>query len=97
MLIEVREAADGLEALHRIDESVPDLVVLDLDLPRINGHGVLADLNAQPHTAAIPVIIVTGTDDAPDAKRVVRVLRKPVSPDWLIVAVAASLGRRSIR
>ena len=84
---DVREAADGLEALRRIDEAPPDVIVLDLMLPRVSGFGVLHDLTVQAHTRMIPVIVVTGTDEAVSQYAVSCVLRKPVSPEALIEAI----------
>ena len=80
----VREAADGLTALQRIEEAAPTAVILDLMLPRITGYGVLHDLAAQAHTRKIPVIVVTGTEDVVEHPSVTCVLRKPVTPEELV-------------
>jgi CheY-like chemotaxis protein len=84
---DVREAADGLEALRRIDERAPDAIILDLMLPRVSGFGVLHDLTTQARTRDIPVIVVTGTDEPVSQYPVAAVLRKPVSPEDLVQAV----------
>lgn len=89
---DVLEAATGLEALRRIDASAPDLIVLDLMLPKVSGFGVLYDLSAQAHTRNIPVIVVTGTSDPVESPRVTCVLRKPVQPDDLIDAIERCLA-----
>lgn len=82
----VIEAGDGLEALRALDADPPDLVVLDLGLPRVSGYAVRAELAAQSHTRHIPVVVVTGAE--PDASLDVPCLmRKPVTPDELIAAV----------
>ncbi|MEI8258781.1 MAG: type II secretion system F family protein, partial [Deltaproteobacteria bacterium] len=47
----VYEAADGVSALDQIDRMAPDIVVLDLNLPRLDGYGVLSHLRARPATA----------------------------------------------
>jgi CheY-like chemotaxis protein len=84
---DVREAADGLEALRCIDERAPDAIILDLILPRVSGFGVLHDLTTHASTRHIPVIVVTGTDEPVSQYAVAAVLRKPVSPEDLVQAV----------
>src|SRR5579872_5764405 len=75
------EASDGYDALRAIDRRLPAAVVLDLGLPHLSGHDVLADLMAQAHTRDIPVIIVTGKQSAEQPKGAACLLRKPVAPD----------------
>lgn len=84
---DVIEAATGLDALKRIDSALPDLIVLDLLLPKVSGFGVLYDLKAQAHTRRIPVVVVTGTSEDVVSDYVTAVLRKPISPDELVAAV----------
>jgi CheY-like chemotaxis protein len=52
-------AVDGVEALILAYESHPDLIVLDLMLPKLDGAAVLRTLKADPATAKIPVVVVT--------------------------------------
>jgi two-component system, OmpR family, phosphate regulon response regulator PhoB len=88
----VEEASDGLVALNAIDNSPPDLVVLDLMLPTVSGFVVQQDIAARTRTRSIPVIIVTGSDDKMiDQLGVACVLRKPVSPDHVLDTVRACL------
>lgn len=54
---EVEEAAGGMEALQRARQRPPDGVILDLAMPDKSGYDVLAELKAEPQTAAVPVII----------------------------------------
>jgi DNA-binding response OmpR family regulator len=56
---EVREAFDGEEALRKVKEEKPDLILLDLILPSIDGFEVLARLKEDPNFAPIPVIILS--------------------------------------
>lgn len=56
---EIVAAADGLTGLARVKELVPNLVILDLALPGINGWEVLQLMRATPETASIPVVVVT--------------------------------------
>jgi putative two-component system response regulator len=57
----VVEAADGQAALKRVAEDRPDLVVLDLDMPRVGGFEVCRRLKATPDTRLLPVLVLTGT------------------------------------
>jgi DNA-binding response OmpR family regulator len=77
---DVQLAADGLAALRQIEQLLPDAVVLDLDLPFVNGLVVHEELVARSGTRRVPVIIVTGTD----WESSVATLRKPVDPADLI-------------
>ena len=56
---EVVEAADGFEALDRIREAVPDLISLDLMMPRHSGVRFYRELQKDPSWAKIPVLVVT--------------------------------------
>lgn len=59
----IETAGDGAEGLERIAELKPDLVLLDLEMPRIDGFEVLRRLRDDPATARLPVIVVTGRED----------------------------------
>lgn len=89
---DVRTVGDGLDALTSVDRDLPDIVVLDIMLPSINGLTVLQDLAVQPHTCNLPVVVVTGSDAALDDIKVPCVLRKPVTPDRLVAAVRKCLA-----
>ncbi|HLF04636.1 MAG TPA: response regulator [Dehalococcoidia bacterium] len=73
---QVLEAADGAQAYTLTVEAaiaeMPDLVVLDLMMPQMNGFDVLQKLKATPMTAHIPVIIVTARNQAADELRAQR-------------------------
>ena len=55
----VLTAVDGQEALERVQEQSPDLVILDLNMPRLNGYQVCERLKADPETSDIPVLMLT--------------------------------------
>jgi CheY-like chemotaxis protein len=57
---EMSSAADGEEALRVAREKLPDLILLDMLLPKISGPEVLAELKKDPLTRMIPVVVVTG-------------------------------------
>jgi CheY-like chemotaxis protein len=76
----------------------PDVVLLDLGLPYRSGAAVLADLKADPATAAIPVVIVSGAVEAlPPARAALAaaVLTKPVGLRRLGEVVTAAVGGRA--
>jgi two-component system, OmpR family, phosphate regulon response regulator PhoB len=93
-----RVAASGPEALARVRTATPDLVVLDLMLPEMDGLEVCRRLRADPATAAIPIIMLTAKADEVD--RVVGLemgaddyVAKPFSPKELVARVRAVLRR----
>jgi CheY-like chemotaxis protein len=59
----ITEATWGGEALVRVNESIPDLIVLDLMMPELGGLEVLKMLRAKPATARVPVLVLTGHGD----------------------------------
>ena len=92
----VVEAADGVEALDEVDRSAPDVLVLDLNLPRLDGYGVLSHLRARPSTAKLPVIVLTAKGDEENEVRVFEngandFLTKPFRPRALSARLRALL------
>src|SRR5207249_12122979 len=63
---EVQEAADGDEALSSLAESTPDLVLLDLMMPRRDGYSVCREIKSDSRTRLVPVIILTTLDQMQD-------------------------------
>jgi chemotaxis protein histidine kinase CheA len=60
----VRLAADGEEALARVAEQLPDVLVSDVNMPRRDGLSLTRQLRAKPETARLPIILLTSQDDA---------------------------------
>src|SRR5256886_10499453 len=60
---DVRQARDGQEALEKIDIEEPDLVLLDIDMPRIDGLTVCARMKAHPVRRLVPVVLITASHD----------------------------------
>ena len=83
---------DGVDALRRIELGLePDLVILDLELPRLSGLDVFRELKAHMRTRTVPIIVVTGTDTRNlNAAEFAFVFRKPISLDALVRAVTAA-------
>jgi diguanylate cyclase (GGDEF)-like protein len=65
----VLTAKSGEEALRRAEEDMPDLILLDIIMPGMNGFDVLTSLKESPYTKNIPVIIITGLNSEDDEER----------------------------
>ena len=65
---EIFEATNGLEAIDLVMRERPDLVILDLMMPELDGFGVLDSLRSKPETANIPVIVATAKELTVDEK-----------------------------
>ena len=94
---EVAEAADGLDALDAIESGQCDLMILDLDMPRLDGIGVLEELRARVMTSSLPVIVLTARSGEAEAQVLdlgaQDFLAKPVQPASLQARVRAVLRR----
>ncbi len=66
---EVQGASGGEDGLKKIQESKPDLVLLDVLMPVMNGLECLTQIKANPHTAEIPVLMVTALVQPADVQR----------------------------
>jgi len=91
-------AATGLEALKQVSESKPDLVVLDLMLPELDGLEVCKRLRSAPDTAMLPIIMLTAKAEESDTIIGLELgaddyVTKPFSPKTLIARVKALLRR----
>ena len=90
---EATEAADGEDAVELLDAGLePDVIVLDLALPRMDGHAFLAWLREQPPERRPPVIVASGEYDALPTGGVAGVLAKPYRPDLLLRELERALG-----
>ena len=92
----VREASDGPEALRAIEDDPPDLVLLDIGLPTLDGLSVRDEILAHVETADIPIVIVTGAAERHHQQlREDCVLRKPVTPERVVATVRECLKPRT--
>jgi diguanylate cyclase (GGDEF)-like protein/PAS domain S-box-containing protein len=96
---EVLVALDGEEALKRAAYSRPDLILLDVMMPGIDGFGTCRRLKADPVTADIPVIFMTALDDVSDKVAAfqaggVDYVSKPFQPEELLARVRTHLALR---
>jgi DNA-binding response OmpR family regulator len=85
---EVREAEDGEAALSEVDRSLPDLMILDIMMPGIDGFEVCERLRADESTNSLPIIMLSAKTGTESVKRGLNLgankyLTKPVGPDEL--------------
>jgi CheY-like chemotaxis protein len=94
----VTEARDGVQALDQVDRHAPDIIVLDLNLPGLDGYGVLQQLRSRPATRGIPVMVLTAKGDEDNEVRVFELgaddfITKPFRARALSARLEAVLGR----
>ena len=94
----VAEARDGVQALDQVDRFAPDVVILDLNLPGLDGYGVLTQLRSRPATRSIPVMVLTAKGDEDNEVRVFELgaddfITKPFRARALSARLEAVLGR----
>jgi two-component system, OmpR family, alkaline phosphatase synthesis response regulator PhoP len=94
---DVTLAYDGAEALEKVREIRPDLVILDVMMPGISGFEVLRRLKEDPDTEPIPVIMLTAKSESDDAlegydRGAQWYLSKPIDPEELLTYVNNVLG-----
>ena len=94
----VDEAGDGEEALLRVAEGRPDLVLLDWMLPALSGIEVCRQLRRRPGTRDLPIIMVTARTEDQDAVRALNTgvddyISKPFAMDTLLARIRALLRR----
>ncbi len=99
---ETISAEDGIEALEMIAAEPPDLILLDLMMPRLDGFGVLAALRERPEAAEIPVIVVSAHHEIDRVVRGIELgavdhLTKPIEPAILCARIRAWLERGRAR
>jgi type II secretory ATPase GspE/PulE/Tfp pilus assembly ATPase PilB-like protein/ActR/RegA family two-component response regulator len=95
----VAEARDGVQALDQVDSFGPDVIVLDLNLPGLDGYGVLSHLRSRPATADVPVVVLTAKADEDNEVRVFEMgaddfLTKPFRARALSARLDIVLNRR---
>jgi type II secretory ATPase GspE/PulE/Tfp pilus assembly ATPase PilB-like protein/CheY-like chemotaxis protein len=96
----VEEARDGVQALDQVDRHAPDIIVLDLNLPGLDGYSVLSQLRSRSATRDIPIIVLTAKGDEDNEVRVFELgaddfLSKPFRARALPARLEAVLGRRA--
>ena len=94
----VAEARDGVQALDQVDRVAPDVIILDLNLPGLDGYSVLTQLRSRPATRSIPVMVLTAKGDEDNEVRVFELgaddfITKPFRARALSARLEAVLGR----
>jgi twitching motility two-component system response regulator PilH len=90
-------ARDGAEAIRLAEQRSPDVILMDIVMPGMNGYQATRQLAQNPSTASIPVVIVSTKTQAADQawglrQGAVRYLTKPISDEDLVAAVRAALS-----
>lgn len=96
----VEIAVDGVEAVEKAASVIPDVIVMDLAMPRLDGWEATRRIKAAPATSGIPVIALTGNADATSKRRTQEAgcsgfLTKPCLPDVLVSEIRRLLTARS--
>lgn len=96
----IETARDGVEAFDRIVASCPDLIISDLQMPRLDGLGLAEKLKGEPVTASIPIVLLTSRGHRADQgtiekTNIVRLVAKPFSSHEMVKVVADVLAEAS--
>ncbi len=91
------EACDGEEALQKVEEESPDLVLLDLLMPKLDGYAVLEKLRQDPRNAKLKVVALTALAMQGDAEKALAAgfddyITKPIDAAALLTKVEEMLG-----
>jgi len=95
-------ASNGREALDQVGSEKPDLILLDIMMPVMDGFAVLGELQADPLLRSIPVIVISAVNDLDSVVRGIQLgaedyLPKPFEPTLLHARISASLEKKSLR
>ena len=98
----VLEACDGQEALHMIDQAQPDILLLDIGMPVLDGFAVVRKIRENPHLAKLPVVAVTAYAMQDDREKILNskfdgYLSKPIDARSLMEELDRLLSRRDDR
>lgn len=98
----IRASRDGIEAMKEVESEQPDLIILDVMMPRMSGFQVCSQLKADPETRDIPIIMVTALSDVGDVERAVEsgaddFLTKPVHKLELVTRAKTLLRYRLVK
>ncbi|MCL4507403.1 MAG: response regulator [Chloroflexi bacterium] len=97
---EVFSGADGEEGLTCARECLPDLIVCDIMMPKLDGYGVLKELRADPNCLVIPVIFLTAKTDRQSVRMGMELgaddyLTKPFTQQELLRSIQTQLSKRT--
>ena len=88
----VIEAVDGIDGLHVLEGERPDVIITDINMPRMDGFGVIEGVRADPNHRATPILVLTTESDAGKKERARSAgatgwIVKPFNPVKLVEAV----------
>ncbi len=92
----VDAAVNGIDGIAAVEATTPDLVICDLQLPLLDGYGVLRELRARPANKTLPVIAVTAFSMPGDRKNVMQAgfdgyMSKPIEPETFVQSIEVFL------
>lgn len=95
---EVEAAVDGLDALEKLEEREVDLIVTDLEMPRMHGYELLAELRSRPAMNQVPIIVLTSRAGEKHSQKAKELgandyIIKPVDEETLLTSVRTLLGK----
>jgi two-component system, sensor histidine kinase and response regulator len=98
----IAEAANGRQALELVQSRPFELILLDMEMPEMNGIDVLLALKAKPELSGLPVIVISGTEQMESAVKCIEAgaedfLPKPFNPTLLRARVTTSLEKKRLR
>ena len=98
----VVEAGDGEQAVAMCRRERPDVVLLDVEMPRMDGYGVLASIKDEPGMAGVPIVFITARATTEDVVEGLGLgahdyLRKPFEPSELLARVHAALRTKQLQ
>jgi len=98
--MDVETAKDGVDALAKLEAQIPDLVILDIEMPRMDGFEVAAHIRNQIHLHHIPIIMVTSRGGEKHRARATKLgvndyLTKPYQEEQMIQSIRRILGKRN--
>ena len=96
----VIQARNGKDGLKKADEDTPDLILLDIQLPEIDGYEVASRLKGESSTAHIPIVAVTSFAMSGDRERILNTgcegyIEKPIDPETFVQQVTEFLKEKS--
>ena len=98
---EVVQAVDGLDALEKVNDVRPDVITIDVKMPRLDGFDTVERLRADPRTSTMKIAMVTACAQADDLRRGEKVgvdayVTKPFDPSALVRTVRDLVARQPI-